>query len=398
MSAAPLRIHLIAGEPSGDRLGAALMRALTRISARPVTFSGVGGPLMQAAGLRSLFPADELAVMGLAEVLPRLPRLLARIDQAARDVARARPDALVTIDSPSFSLRVARRARRAAPGLRTIHYVAPSVWAWRPGRAAKMARHTDHVLALLPFEPPYMQEAGMSCDFVGHPVVERGGPEDHDAAGLRARLGVGERPLLALLPGSRAGEVARLAAPFAAAAARLTAARPDLAVVVPMAEGVAAQVAEAARGWPFAAHLLDPRGRDPAEAEAEKFAALAAADLALAASGTVTLELAAMRTPHVIGYKANALTAALLRRLIRVDTGNLVNLLTGRKEIPEFFQEDCAPEALAGALAPLLSDGPARERQLAAADEALALLGRGGPPPSERAARSVLARIGAPMR
>lgn len=381
---APL-LYLVAGEPSGDRLGAALMRALA--AERPgIRFAGLGGREMTAAGLAPLFDIADLNVMGVAEVVPRLPTILRRLRQTTDDVIAHRPDALVTIDSPSFSLRVAERVRARAPGVRTIHYVAPSVWAWRPGRARHMARFVDHVLALLPFEPPYMQAAGMTCDFVGHPIAERAGPPEREIAAIRERAGAGPgAPLLLLAPGSRRGEVARLWPVFAGAVACLRAHVPRLALAIPVAETVAAEVKAAAAA-------LEPSGLLilPGEGEARKRAAFAAADAALVASGTITLEMAAARTPHVAAYATSALTAAIVRRLIRVETANLVNLVAGGHPVPEFLQEACRPGPIADALLPLLAGGPERDAQLAAYEDAMTVLGAAGPPPSTRAARSVL--------
>lgn len=394
MTAEP-RLFLIAGEPSGDLLGGALMAGLRALCGPGLDMTGLGGPAMAAEGLTSLFPIDELSVMGLAEVLPRAPALLRRIGQTARAVAAARPDALITIDSPDFSLRVAARARAALPGLRVVHYVAPSVWAWRPGRAAKMARHVDHVLALLPFEPPYMQAAGMTCEFVGHPAAAEPAATDAEIAALRAehRIAAGQR-LLVVLPGSRRGEVTRLAPVFGAVIARLRATMPDLAVLAPaagpVADLVAARLPPDADGWP---RILDPRGLTAPVAEAQKRAAFAAAHAALAASGTVSLELAAQGAPMVIAYSASPLTAWIVRRLIRIDTATLVNLVTETRAVPEFLLQDCRPELIAPAVARLLSDPGAAEAQRAEGARAMALLGRGGAPPGLRAARSVLAAI-----
>jgi lipid-A-disaccharide synthase len=385
------RLFLIAGEPSGDLLGAALIAGL-RALAPGARIEGVGGPAMAERGFVSRFPMEELSVMGIAEVAPRLPRLLRRIRETADAVLAARPDALVGIDSPDFCLRVARRVRAARPEQRVTHYVAPSVWAWRPGRAARMAEVVDHVLALLPFEPPLMEAAGMSCDFVGHPAAAapRAGPAE--IAAFRAELGIApEARLAALLPGSRRSEVARLAPVFAATWRRLRAGRPDLVAVAPTVGPVAEMVAAL---LPAEARILDPRGLPPAAAEARKRAAFAAADVALAASGTVSLELAAAGAPMVIGYRVHPLTAPLARRLIRVDTSTLVNLVTGTRAVPEFFQQDCTPERLAPAVARLLDDPAAAAAQRAAGDRAMELLGRGGEPPGLRAARSVLGRLG----
>lgn len=391
-----VRLFLVAGELSGDALGGALLAGLRRLVGEDLVVEGIGGPAMAAEGLVSRFPMEELSVMGVAEVLPRLPNLLRRIRETGDAVAAAAPDALVTIDSPDFSLRVARRAKRLCPGLKVIHYVAPSVWAWRPGRAAKMAEVVDHVLALLPFEPPYMEAAGMTCDFVGHPIATEPQATPDEVAALRAELAIGEgQPVLALLPGSRRGEVTRLVPVFAEVARRLRARRPDLAVIVPAAAPVVGLLDAALKpddaGWP---HVMDPR-RFPAPVwEARKRAAFAAADVALAASGTVSLELAAAGTPMVIAYDANALTVWIAKRMIRVDTATLVNLVTDTRTIPEFLFERCEPGLVTPAVERLLDEPAAVAEQVAAADAAMVLLGRGGEPPGLRAARSVLNAIG----
>ncbi len=391
------RLFLIAGEPSGDLLGGALLAGLRELCGPDLALEGIGGPEMAAQGMPSLFPMEELSVMGIAEILPRAPNLLRRIRQTADAVIVARPDALITIDSPDFCLRVARKARASLPDLRVIHYVAPSVWAWRPGRAAKMARHVDHVLALLPFEPPYMQAAGMTCDFVGHPVAARPVATPDEIAAIRADLGIGaDQRLLLALPGSRRGEVSRHAPIFAEVIRRLRAGAPDLAVVVPAAGAVAdltrSLLPPDADGWP---RVLDPTGADPALADARKRAVFAAADAALAASGTVSLELAAAGTPMVIAYAANPLSAFLAKRLVRIDTVTLVNLVTDTRTIPEFLLENCTPDLITPALRALLDDPATAAAQRAAGSRTMDLLGRGADPPGLRAARSVLAHLGA---
>jgi lipid-A-disaccharide synthase len=371
----PVQLFLIAGEPSGDRLGAALMAGLKTLA--PVQFAGVGGPLMQAEGLQSLFPMEELSVMGIAEVLPKYFHLKRRIREAAQAVLDSGAEALVTIDSPDFCLRVARIVKAANPAIRTIHYVAPSVWAWRPGRAAKMARVIDHVLALLPFEPPYMTAAGMTCDFVGHPVVA----EPVASAGERAAF-AGPGPLLLALPGSRRGEVARLAPVFGEVVGRLKARHPDLRVALPTVRGVAGLVRQLTADWPVVPEIIEDAGA--------KRGAFAAADVALAASGTVSLELAANGVPMVIAYDLHPLTLWLMRRAARIDTVTLVNLVSGTRVVPEFIGEVCTPDRITPALEAVLAD-PAAQR--AAMDLTMDRLGRGGEAPGLRAARSVLAAI-----
>lgn len=381
-----LKIYLLAGEASGDRLGAALMAGLKTL--RPdVSFRGVAGPLMQAEGMESLFPMDELSVMGIAEVLPKYPELKRRLREAAKDCLDFAPDALITIDSPEFSLRLARLVKNGGD-IPTVHYVAPSVWAWRAGRAARMAQHIDHVMALLPFEPPYMEAAGMSCDFVGHPVVGEPVPTEPEVADFRAAEGLESAPIVLALPGSRRAEVERLTPIFGEALRAVLARVPEARVVVPAARPVASAVIEAVRGWPGRPVVLDPRG-DP-RAEARKRAAFRAADVALAASGTVSLELAAAGTPMVVAYDMNWLSWQIMSRMAKIDTVTLVNLVTGRKVVPEFLGPACRPEPIGTAVADLLTEAEARAAQIAAMDETMDRLGRGGETPGLRAARSVM--------
>jgi lipid-A-disaccharide synthase len=378
-----MKLYVIAGEASGDALGAALLAGLK--SLRPdLQVRGIGGPLMQAEGLHSLFPMEELSVMGLAEVLPKYAHLKRRIREAAADVLAAAPDALITIDSPDFVLRVARIVRAARPDLRTIHYVAPSVWAWRPGRAAKMAHVIDHVLALLPFEPPYMTAAGMTCDFVGHPVVSAPRASAAEAQAFRADLG-GGGPLVLALPGSRRGEVARLAPVIGGVLDRVRAVHPQVQVVLPTLRSVAALVEGLTADWPVRPRII--------EAPEAKRAAFAAADVAIAASGTVSLELAANAVPMVIAYDMHPLTMWLMQRMARVDTVTLVNLVSDTRVVPEFLGGRCTPDLIAPALLGLIGPGPAREAQRAAMRLTMERLGEGGDPPGLRAARSVLAAM-----
>lgn len=374
----PVKLFLIAGEPSGDRLGAALMAGL-RALAPDVRFDGIGGPLMEAQGMRSLFPMDELSVMGIAEVLPKYFSLKRRIHEAADAVLASGSDALVTIDSPDFCLRVAAIVNEARPDLRTIHYVAPSVWAWRPGRAEKMARVIDHVLALLPFEPPYMTAAGMTCDFVGHPVVAEPVATPAEVTAMKAKVGW---PILLALPGSRRGEVTRLAPVFGKVVEQLQARHPKLRVLLPTLPSVAGLVEEVTAGWPVRPEIILDA--------AQKRAAFAAADVALAASGTVSLELAAKGCPMVIAYDMHPLTLWLMRRAALIDTVTLVNLVSETRVVPEFIGPDCRADRIVPALDALLRDSRAQRAAMAVTMERL---GRGGEPPGLRAARSVLQSI-----
>lgn len=383
-----MRVFLIAGEPSGDALGAAVMAGLKEL-APGIRFEGVGGPRMIAEGMESLFPMDELSVMGIAEVLPRYFDLKRRIRQCADAVLADPPDLLLTIDSPDFCLRVAKLVK-AASTIRTVHYVAPTVWAWRPGRAAKMARVIDHVLALLPFEPPLMEAAGMACDFVGHPVVTEPVASEAEAAAFRLAHGLGDVPVLLVLPGSRRGEVTRLAPIFGAACARLLQDNPALRLVLPAAEPVAGLVTELTADWPQRPLILDPRETVPQAFAAEKRAAFRAADVALAASGTVSLELAASATPMVIAYDMNWLTREIIRRMLITDTTTLVNLVSDTRAVPEFLGDQCRADRIAPAVQAVF-DAP--ERQRYAMDLAMQRLGRDGDPPGLRAARAILDRL-----
>ena len=382
-----MKLYLLAGEPSGDKLGAALMTGL-KLLAPGIQFRGVAGPLMQAEGMESLFPMDELSVMGIAEVLPKYPELKRRLQETANDCVAWQPDGLVTIDSPDFSLRLAHKVKDAAKSIRTVHYVAPSVWAWRSGRAEKMARDVDHVLALLPFEPPYMEAAGMTCDFVGHPVVSEPVASKDEAAAFRHREGLGQAPLILALPGSRRAEVSRLAPIFGEALRVVVSKVPGARVVVPAAAPVASAVRDAVRSWPGSPVVLDPRG--DAEAAARKRAAFRAGDVALAASGTVSLELAANATPMVVAYDMNWLSWQIMSRMAKVDTVTLVNLVTGQKVVPEFLGPACQPGPIGAALTSLLTDEAARETQKVAMEATMKALGQGEEAPGIRAARSVL--------
>lgn len=385
-----MKFFLIAGEPSGDNLGGPLMAGLKALDPQ-AEFSGVGGPAMAEQGLESLFPMEELSVMGLVEVVPKYRQLKARIRQTAEAVAEARPDALITIDSPDFCLRVAREARALMPELRTIHYVAPSVWAWRSGRARKMAKVIDHVLAILPFEPPLMQAEGMSCDFVGHPIAAEPMASAAEGLAFRAANGIGEAdPLILCLPGSRRGEVARLGPRFDEALMQLRDRMPEIRVVIPTVRGVSGLVRDMAKRWPTAPVVVD--GAE------EKRAAFAAADFALAASGTVSLDLAANDVPMVIGYDVAPLSRMLIGLLLKTDTVTLVNLVSETRTVPEFLGRKCQPGPMFKALLDLIENPQAQAGQHAAMALTMERLGRGGEAPGLRAARSVMAALSSARR
>lgn len=384
----PLSLMLVAGEPSGDLLGAQLMAALKRETGGAVKIVGVGGEAMAAEGLVSLFDLSATSLMGIQEVIPKIPEVLRRVRRAADFAVAERPDAVVLIDSPDFTHRVAARIKRLAPRIRTINYVAPQVWATRAGRAAQMARIFDLVLALLPFEPPFFAKYGLKATFVGHPALERAAKMVGGEA-FRARHGIpAEALLLAVLPGSRSLEVRHLLPVFAETLALLKDKVPGLVSVIPAMPQVAARIRQCTEHWPVP--LVTVGG------EAEKFAAFDAADAALAASGTVTTELALAQTPMIVAYKVGKLTAVIYRKLIglKVRYYTLINLILNRGAVPEYMQEDCRAELLAEALLPLLTDPAAAARQVDEQNRALALMGAGAGAPSLRAARAILEFVG----
>ena len=377
MSGGPPLVFLVAGEPSGDLLGAGLMTALRELTGGKIAFAGVGGERMTDSGLDSLFPMSELSTMGLVEVLPRVPRLYRRLRRTAAAVRDLRPAVVVTIDSPGFNTPLARRLQGIDAPL--IHYVAPTVWAWRAARAKTLARLYDRLLALLPFEPPLFEREGLPCVWVGHPAAAAAAP---DGAGFRARRGVApDAPLLAVLPGSRAGEVRRLLPVYLAAVGRIASRLPRLRVVT----ATVPAVAEAVTGAPWPVPPVVVREPD------ERGAALAAADAAIATSGTVTLELAAARTPMVVCYRVAPLTYAIARRLVRAPFFALVNVALGRRAVPELLQSACTADGIARRVEPLLIDSRARGDQITALEHAVAALRGpdGNATPSARAARVV---------
>ncbi|MBT6094159.1 MAG: lipid-A-disaccharide synthase [Rhodospirillaceae bacterium] len=372
-------IYLIAGEESGDRLGGPLMRALCDDLDGEVLFAGIGGPMMTEAGLNSLFPMQELSVMGVTEVLPRLPRLIRRINQTVTDVRTRKPDVLITIDAPDFCFRVAKKLK--GQGIPLVHYVAPTVWAWRPGRAEKVSRFLDHLLALLPFEPPFFEKHGLACTYVGHPVLQSGADKGDGSAFRNQHHIPSDTPLLVLLLGSRAGEVGRLLPIFTEAVEQLHRAIPNLEVLIPTVPATHDQVLTGTSSLTTPVHVL--------KTDQEKYDAFAAADVALAASGTVALELAMAGTPSVIGYKLATLTTLLARKVVQTPYVNLINIILKREAIPELILENCVADKLAGALETLFSTPDARAAQKHDYKAALAILGHGTISPNKRAAETI---------
>lgn len=378
----PITLMLVCGEPSGDALGAQLMGGLKALAGDRVRFTGVGGIAMEREGLKSLFPLDATAVMGLREVVPAIPAILRRVKQAVDFAVETKPDAVVVIDSPDFTHRVARAIRKRDPSIRTIDYVAPQVWASRAYRAKAMARYFDLVLALFPFEVPFFEKYGLKAAFVGHPVVERAVRMVGGEA-LRARLGIApDAALLALLPGSRTSEIRFILPAFKDAVDLLAKRIPGLVTVLPTVPHVAARVRDATTGWATPLHIV--------EGEADKYAAFDAASVALAASGTVTAEVALSRTPMVVAYKLGAITYALSRWMMLVKHFTLINIILDREAVPEFLQDKATPQVLSDAVAHLFTDEKTRAAQVAAMNDFATLLGEKEEPPSLRAARVLL--------
>ena len=372
-------IFIVAGEESGDQLGYKLMRAL-RAKAPGVHFSGVGGKAMTQEGLASLFALDDIAVMGFLPVFARLPLLLKRIAQTAEAIIAQKPDVLVIIDSPDFTHRVARIVRKANPNIPIINYVSPTVWAWRPGRARKMRAYVDHLLALLPFEPrAHVELGGPPCTYVGHPLIER----DADLRPNDVEILERAKPRLLILPGSRRSEVARLLPIFRDAIALLVNRTGPIEAMLPAVDRLADDITRQTRDWPVPVHIL--RG------EADKWRAFRSARAALAASGTVTLELALAQIPMVTAYKVNVVEAAIARRVVRVSSVILPNIILGENIVPEFLQENCNPKNLSEALIPLMQGGAERASQIEAfhrVDQLMRIADHEAP--SEKAAEIVL--------
>lgn len=386
------RIFIVAGEHSGDLLGGKLMAALRQKCDTEIIFSGVGGEAMEAQGLRSMFPLADVAVMGPVAILARLPRLVRRVYQAVGAGVRAEPDAVVIVDSPEFTHPIAKRIRKRKPSVPIVGYVSPTIWAWRPGRARKMRPYVDHLMALLPFEPEAHQRlGGPPCTYVGHPMIERvPWIKGLDTGELTARLGLdGGKPVLAVLPGSRPSEAGRLMQPFGDAVRQLLAQNGPMEVIVPAVSSVRHLIDAGLKDWPITPHVV--------EGERDKFLTFRLAKAALAASGTVTLELALTGTPMVVAYRVDGL-ARHLRFMVKVPSIVLANLVLGENVFPEYIQEDCTGEKLAAAVAPLLGDTAEREAQLAGLRQISGKMLLEGTTPSERAAETVLTVMDAGIR
>jgi lipid-A-disaccharide synthase len=382
VSGRPLTVMLVAAEASGDDRGAGLARALKRRLGDGVRFVGVGGERMAAEGVQSPFDIADISILGLLEGLLAYPKIVRRADETAALAVREKPDIAVLIDSWGFTLRVAQRLRRLDPGLPLVKYVGPQVWATRPGRAKTLAATVDHLLSIHAFDAPWFEAEGLPVTFVGNSALSLDF-SGADPARLRERIGAGpDDPILAVLPGSRPGEIQRVLPAFEDAVNRLKDARPELHVVIPAAPTVAETVKARVAGWPHRAHVI--------EGDEGKLEAMKAATVALACSGTVTTELALAGAPMVVGYRLGPVTHAILKRLIRTKYITLFNIAAQAFVAPELVQDDCNGPALAREVALRLDDPALRRAQVEAQYAALDKMGRGGPDPSEAAAEAVL--------
>ncbi|WP_035979598.1 lipid-A-disaccharide synthase [Kozakia baliensis] len=359
----PRVVWLLAGEASGDVLGARLMQAMHAIDPHLV-FVGIGGPRMEALGLSSLFPMQELAVMGLVEILPKLRRLSQRLNETINDITLRQPDLIITIDSPGFALRVLKRIRHL--DVPRIHYVGPQVWAWREKRVHSFPDLWDELLCLLPFEAEWFAERGVSARFVGHPVLQSGADRGN-AKRFRQRHNIApDAPIVVLMPGSRRSEIPRLLPIYGKMLTLLRERIPNICPVIPISPIVAASVREKVAKWPIQAHIITDFH--------DKHDAFAAAGAALTKSGTSTLELALAGVPMAVAYRVNPITASIARRLIRVPYVAMVNLLAGKQIVPELLQEKCRPRVLADEVSTLLLDPETANAQRSAFKEILSQL------------------------
>ena len=386
MTSNKLKIYLIAGEPSGDLLGSRLMRALRQKTNNEVEFFGLGGDTMEAEGLKPLFDISELAVMGLVEVVPSIPRVLQRIREVVADIINRRPNVVITIDSWSFCCRIHKALRRLNTGVKQVHYVAPQVWAWKKRRAKTMYKYVDELLALLPNEPPYFTKYRLKTVFVGHPVIESAVLQA-DGQAFRRKFAIpDDKQIISILPGSRHTEVCRLLPDFLRAAQLLHELNPDMHFVLPTVKTVVARVKKMLKNNSLPLTIL--------EKEADRYGAFQASSAAIAASGTVALELAICHIPHIIAYKVAPLTYLLAKHLVKIKYVNLTNIMLNRRVVPELLQADCTPQNIVREILELLKNGDAYEKQMEGFTEVRQYLSCGNQTPSQNAADEVLRLAG----
>ena len=387
-----LKILIIATEHSGDKLGANLIDGLNSEYSGDgkLVFQGIGGPLMKIRGMVSFYDFDEFSLMGFVELLPKITKVLRVIKDLSNYAVAWKPDLIVTIDSPDFSLKVSKRIKKVWPSAITIHYVAPSVWAWRSYRAKQMAKFVDHVLALLPFEPPLMHNVGMSCDFVGHPIVCEELPSNQDIRLFRSSLGIDrDTPILSVLPGSRKTEVNRMLPIFINALELILEKFPNLVLIIASPPTVAELVSEYLDKTDLPIiqiHEID----NPLEFEERKKILFTTSLAAVATSGSVTLELARMGAPFVVAYRSSFITEALLKTFVKLKSATLINILTNKKDVPELLFSECTPKNIFAVISSLLTDVNLVKEQRRSVESAMTHLGVMDIDPKIRAARSTL--------
>ena len=387
-----LKILIIATEPSGDKLGANLIDGLhSELKGKgQLVFQGIGGPLMRSRGVTTLFNFNELSVMGFFEIIPKLPKILSVINRMVKYALVWKPDLIITIDSPDFSLRIAKKIKQKWPTVKTIHYVAPSVWAWRGYRARTMGKFLDHVLAILPFEPPFMEAAGMTCDFVGHPIVSEDIPSNQEIRLFRSSLGIErETPIVSILPGSRRAEIVKMMPIYLKSLESVAKKFPNLVFIIASPPNVCELVKSYLKFSNVPVIQLYEKD-DPMKFEERKRMLFSTSLAALATSGTITLEIARMGAPLLVGYRASFMTEILLKNFVKLKSATLINILTNQAAIPELLFSKCNYQNIATSLIYLLTDSTQADRQRDYVKFAMNALGANDLDPKIRAARSIL--------
>ena len=385
------KILIIAGEASGDELGSSLIHGIKKTMDQIVDFQGIGGPLMIENGLKCLYEMKEISVMGFIEIIPKVPKILKIIRSLEEYVQAWKPDLIVTIDSPDFCLRVAKRVKNKNPSISIVHYVAPSVWAWREGRTKKMSKYVDHVLALLPFEPSYLKKVGLSCDFVGHPVVSRKIPNQKEISLFRNSFNLTENSLIiTLLPGSRKSEIKKMKPIYTKFIRRVLINFPNIKFILPSTIGVHDQVVDWLKKEKLPVIHISEKNNQASNFKEQKKIIFSASVLAVATSGTVSIELAHVGTPMIIGYKTSFITTLLIKKLVKIKSATLINILTNKNAIPEFLFENCKSDNLYNSMVEILSSKEKINSQLKVSREAIEMLGYGKFDPGTKAAESIL--------
>ena len=382
-----MKIFIIAGEDSGDKLGSAIIDSLREAFDGSINFVGIGGNGMMNRGLDSIFPMSDLSVMGLVEIALQYPKLKNRFNQTIQSILDEKPDILLTIDAPEFCFRVAKKIKLSNKNIPIAHYVAPSVWAWRPNRAKKISEFVDHILALFPFEPRYFRDVGIKCDFVGHPIVTESLADEESIAEFKNEYSLADEPLILFLPGSRKSEIDRLMPVFGETLEKFSNILPSARFVLPSTPNIYEYSKKYLGSMPKDVIFLSPEKIGIDKYLKFKKASFKISSLALAASGTVSLELAANNTPMVIGYDMGFLSRQIIGLMLKTETVNLVNLITGNRNIPECLGANFKSENLFLEMVRVYSNN---QNQIKDFRTTMDLLGQNNEPPNDRAANSLL--------